>query len=118
MSAQNPVLTPATPTTSDAHVATWANVKAGDTFNPIGVPEQSDRSVQIDGTFGGATAGLEGSIDGATYFTLHDPQGVAISTATAKLAAVLELVSYVRGFVTGGDGTTNLNFRLLHKKAR
>lgn len=117
MAVQKPAVTPAAPTCTDAHVATWV-LASGDTATPIQVPEQSDRSAQIDGTFGGATAGVEGSLDGVTYFTLHDPQGVPITTPSGKLAAVLELVNYARPFVTGGDVSTAVSVKLLHKKAR
>lgn len=118
MSAKPFVILQTDPTAYDVHVTTWAAVAAGDTCVPLKMPESSDRSIQIDGTFGGATAGLEGSNDGVTYFTLHDPQGVAISGTSGKLSAIVELVAFVRGFVSGGDVTTSLNFRLLTKKAR
>ena len=43
-------------------------------LNSTGTPDQISRfpahSVQIGGTFGGATVTLEGSDDGVTYFTL------------------------------------------------
>lgn len=112
------VVTPAYPSTVDVHVATWGPAKNVDTFVPLNMAEQSDRSVQIDGTFNGAVAGIEGSLDGVTYFTLHDPQGVAISGSSARLSAILELVAYVRPFISGGDGSTAVIFRLLAKKAK
>lgn len=117
MSTIAPATVQSAPHSYDVHITTW-DMAAGDSADPFRMPESSDRSIQIDGVHSGAVAGIEGSIDGTTYFTLTDPQGVAISGSSPRLKAIVELVAFVRPFVTGGDINTALHFRLLAKKAR
>jgi hypothetical protein len=71
----------------------------------------ADRCVQISGTLGGATVSIQGSNDGAGWFTLHDPFAQSLSFTSLGAggcvgAAVAENPRYVRPLVTGGDGTT------------
>lgn len=117
MSAISATVTPAVPTSQDSHRAIW-NLTNADTANPFSQIESSDRTVQFDGTFDGATAGFEGSLDGLTYYTLHDPQGVAISGGVGKLSSIVELVSFIRPFASGGGAAQAIKFQLLAKKAR
>jgi hypothetical protein len=94
-----------------AWLAAWTGLAAGDTGEPL--PSTlvgfADRSVQVAGTFGGATLAIQGSADLATYVTLHDPGMTAINFTAAGTAAVVEVLRTMRPAVTGGDGTTNLN---------
>ncbi len=80
----------------------WSGLgnEAGD---PIKGPGWTDRSAQIDGTFSGATVVIEGSNDGVTYFTLHDPLGNLVSTAVAAIFQILEVTAFIRPRVSGGD---------------
>lgn len=87
---------------------TWASMTQDEVGQALPMAMYSDRSVQVTGTFGGATVSIEGSNDGVNYFTLVDPQGNNLSFVTSRLEAILEMVLYVRPKVTGGDGTTNL----------
>lgn len=60
------------------------------------------KSVQVTGTFGGATLVLEGSNDGTTYFTLKDPTGGSdgtdadVSFTAAGLKEVNPNTAFVR----------------------
>lgn len=101
----------------DVYVVQWPAMGNGDTGTAVAMSGGSDRSVQIAGTFGGATVVLEGSNDGTNYATLTDPQGNAISKTTAAIEAVSELTRYVRAVTTGGTGT-NLNVTLIAKGQR
>lgn len=85
-------------------IATWV-LGAGDDGYPVRYAGAADRTVQIVGTFGGATVTLQGSLDGTNWATLTDAQGNAISVTSAALEAVTELVRYIRPVVTGGSGT-------------
>lgn len=87
---------------------TWANMPLDEVGLALPMAQYSDRSVQVTGTFGGATVTIEGSNDGVNYFTLVDPHGNNLSFVTSRLEAVLEMVLWVRPKVTGGDGTTDL----------
>lgn len=101
---------------------TWTGLT---TTNTLGGAENLDRfpmhSIQIGGTFGGATATVEGSDDGITYFTLtgENPAGGAdalVSATSANRFDVQNVVPhFIRPKVTGGDGTTSINVIITSK---
>lgn len=76
-------------------------------------PGLRDRSVQVDGTFGGGTIKLQGSNDssGSNWFDLHDPLGNTLSFTSAGLKQVLEACLYYRPTSSGGTGQS-VNIRL------
>lgn len=59
-------------------------------------------SVQIDGTFGGATVKLQASNDGTTFFDLSDVEGTAISATAAAIFEFGTSAIYVKPDVSGG----------------
>ncbi len=71
----------------------------------VGDPAQqvdaNDRSVHVDGTFGGGSVLIEGSNDGVSWFTLNDPQGNPLSFSSPRLEAILEMTSYIRAKANG-----------------
>ena len=80
----------------------WA-FTAGDTGLPIKFSEWADRSVQMAGTWNGATVLWEGSNDGGTtYLPLTDPQGNAMSKTADSIEAVTEVCELARPRVTTG----------------
>lgn len=93
----------------DVYQLSWPNMPQDEVGQSAAFARYSDRSVQVTGTFGGATVTIEGSNDGVNFFTLVDPQGNNLSFVTAKLEAILELCIWIRPKVTGGDGTTSIN---------
>ena len=82
----------------------WADIVTGDTIDPLIVAGQAAVAgcVQIDGTFGGATVGLQASNDGVTYFDIKDLGGTVISTTSAALFEFTTAAVYLRPVVTGG----------------
>jgi hypothetical protein len=91
----------------DALVATWTPLAAaGDVGQPLQRVDLSDRSVLVAGTFAGATIVLEGSNDGANWFTLASPSGAALSFTAAGLMQVNLPVAFVRPHVTLGSGAS------------
>lgn len=66
----------------------------------------ADRSVQVEGTFGGATVLIEGSLDGANFRTLTDALGSPLSFTAAGLKYITEPVAYVRPRLTAGAGAS------------
>jgi hypothetical protein len=93
---------------NQAVVFTWT-LAQGDDGLPISGPGWADRSFQIGGTFGGATALIEGSNDGGSnYVTLNDPFGNPLTTLIPILKAVTEITALIRPRLTGGDGTTSV----------
>ena len=84
---------------------TWTPVTEADACVGIARPEYSDRSIQVIGTFGGASVALHGSNDGGdTYAALNDPTGTAIAITSAKIKAVLENTEYIKPVATSGSG--------------
>jgi hypothetical protein len=81
-------------------------METDDTGYPVQYVGNADRTVQVYGTFGGATVTLEGSLDGTNWATLNDAQGSPIAITEAKLEAVTELVRYTRPSVSGGSGAS------------
>lgn len=79
----------------------WALVTNGDTGAPMAFTQWTDRSVQLNGTFGG-TIVWEGSNDGTNYETLTDAQGVAMSYTANALKQAVEVTLYARPRVAAG----------------
>ena len=92
----------------------WPVLANGDTGTPLPIDRRTDRTIQVNGTFGaGGTVVIEGSIDGTNYVTLSDLQGTALSFTAAGLEGVTEAVTLIRPRVSAGDGTTALNVYIL-----
>jgi len=70
-------------------------------------------SVQVTGTFGGATVVLQGSNDKATWATLEDLEHNAISLTAAGIVEFSTGVAYVKPSVSGGTGD-DLDVTLVH----
>ena len=88
-------------------MAVWNLTTADPTGDALSWADWADRSVTFTGTWGGATAALEGSNDGSTWIPLADPQGTAITRTSNGIEAVLELTRYVRARLsTVGAGAT------------
>lgn len=109
-----------TPTKTEAEggcfVISWVGITSADTCTPARFAGAPDRTVQIDGTFDGATIALQGTLDAdaMAYATLTDPQGNAISATSTRLEAVTENVRFVKPTVTSaGGGSTSVNVYLL-----
>lgn len=82
----------------------------------------SDRSVQVSGTFGaGGSVSIQGTnqVDAAglpiNWLTLTDQAGVALAITAASIRTILQVSRFIRPFVTGGDGTTNLTVTITAK---
>lgn len=88
-----------------AAVHFWNTTTEADTFDKVYVGDAADLSVQIIGTFGGATVIVQGSNDdGTTWATLNDLGGTAISKTAAALAGIRERVKHIRLSASGGTG--------------
>ena len=86
---------------------TWALTSANTDGAPAEWCQFADRTVTFTGTWGGATAALEGSNDGSTWIGLADVQGTAITATANKIETAVELTRYVRpNLTTAGVGAT------------
>lgn len=104
-------------TALDVAVTTWAGLAANDDGEPIRLVTFSDRSIQVSGTFGGASITIGGSNDGETYHALHDTAGDPITLTSAALKGIVELPVFLKPRVFGGDGTTNLKIVLVARRS-
>ena len=104
-------------TAQDVAVTLWSPMVLSDTATPVRLGLFSDRTVQVAGTFGGATLALAGSNDGTNYVTLYDAQGSPLSFTGAGLKAIVELPVFIKPILSGGDGTTSLAVTLAGRRS-
>ena len=108
-----------TQTTGKNHtrrIAAWAEeTTAGNASVPRYAPLVSlvTASVQVGGTFGGATVVLQGSNDGVTYATLKDFQGNNISFTSAGYAEFSSGAAFIKPSISGGTGDS-INVTVTH----
>ena len=99
----------------------WSGLLNGDQGAAFAVPQHTDKSVQVFGTFGAAgSVQMEGSNEqpaqqdnqsptAPTWVLLHDATQTTSSAKTSASAyQLLENTAQIRPNVTAGDGTTNL----------
>lgn len=89
----------------------WTVLGAGDSCIPVFLPGAQDRSVQIQGTFGGATVAIVGCNDGVNFVNLTDAlQGASLAAISAAgLYNLYEKCAWIGVVITGGGGSTALN---------
>lgn len=95
MAVPNPTITDVSGN-GNVKLFSWALTTANHTGAAFSWTEWADRTATFTGTWGGATAVLEGSNDGSTWITLADPQGNAISKTADAIEAILEMPVFVR----------------------
>ena len=79
--------------------------------------EYADRSVQVAGTFDGATVIIEGSNDGGTTWAqLRDPAGTLISFTAAGLKSIMELTGQIRPRLSVVGTAADLEINLLARR--
>jgi len=84
---------------------TWETLtETNSTGAPFLIAAFNTIAIQFAGTFGGGSVVLEGSIDGATYFTLDDVEGAAISKSAAGMETSGDYALWVRPRVASGTG--------------
>lgn len=93
------------------HRYVWSGIANGDTCTQVSLPGAPDVSIQVYGTFGGATLAIQGSLDAvlatATFAPLQDPQGNALSFTAAGIDMLASsIVTWLKPVLSGGAGTT------------
>lgn len=84
--------------------ASWALGNA-DTGNAVDMHRWADRTVQVLGTFGGATVTIQGSNDNTNWVTLNDSGSTALTFTAAGMKLILENPIYVRAISAGGTAS-------------
>jgi len=91
------------PRFEEAQEVLWETCATGDTIEHIAAP-MPGFSVQMTGTWGSATAVMQGSNDGSNWVALKDAQGNDVSlTADGGFDAVVTGWEYVRPSLSGGS---------------
>lgn len=87
-------------------LATWEGVATGDVQDTLTVAglAAAAASVQITGTFGGATIVMQCSNDGTTWFTMKDAVGDNISATGNAYFEFSTSALYIRPSASGGTG--------------
>ena len=84
----------------------WSGLSTGDDGAPIAT-EGRQMSVQVSGTFAGATVAMQGSNDGTNFVALNDQAVIAnpCSFTSTGLKGILQMPKFIKPVVTGGAGT-------------
>lgn len=111
---------------NDIKAGGWPSIPTAQAGERIYVAEYADTTIHINGSFSGsATAAMRGSCKdlpdpdtAGDWFTLHAAHdGSELSGLDANTGAVLlENPLWLSPLVTGGDGSTALNFDITLKK--
>lgn len=93
-------------TETETDLIVWDAASAGDTGSPYTLPPGRGpvTAFQVDG-ISGDTVTIEGSIDGATYYTLTDLTGASASLTADGIVEISTAVKSIRFSVTGGSGS-------------
>lgn len=96
------------PSSATAEVVTWSAMATGDTINSWEGKALAPAvaSLQISGTFGGATCTLQVSNDGSTWFTAKDTQGNAVTATTDTFFELSIAARFLRPSLSGGSGNS------------
>lgn len=82
-----------------------------------GYGEFPEKSVQVAGTWGaGGELTLQGTIDGTNFSTLDDKDGNPIVLTADGFRSIRDAVVAIRPSVTGGDGSTDLDVTVFHRR--
>lgn len=119
MAVRTPTITYGGPSRPHEVLVVWTGLLNGDQGAPVELEDFTERTVNITGTFGaGGSINIEGNLDGTNNAILTDPQGNAITKASAAIERIQEVTRQVRPNVTAGDGTTNLTVTLYGRRTR
>lgn len=102
---------------SEGQLLTWSPLThANNAGDKRSVPGGS-KTVQVTGTFDGATVLIQGSNDGTTFATLKDPNGNAVSFTAAGLKSIQDDVLWIRPSHSGGTATESLTISVVAFRA-
>jgi len=96
------------PSDSKAKIVQWlaiANSDTADPFKPVEL-DTAIASVQISGTFGGATLAFQQSNDGTNWFPTKTHTGDTVSATAAGIFEISLSGLYVRPIISGGSGSS------------
>jgi hypothetical protein len=95
----------------DAIITTWGPIGDADTCLPMQRPDYADKSIQVEGTFAGATIVIEGSNDSTTgldghFRPLRNPEGVVLNFIAGDIQQTQEATLWFTPVTSGGAGSS------------
>jgi hypothetical protein len=100
---------------SNTWLVTWGTAGDSDTFTPFPMTGGfAKRTAQVEGTFGGATITINGSVDGTNYEALTTEAGAACTFAGKGVKSVGELTQYIKPTTASGSGSSLTVSLLIH----
>lgn len=88
-------------------MVTWTPMTTTDTGTPFSAGYAADFTIQVFGTFGGATATFQGSNDGTNWHPLTQRGGTAnMAYTSAANHSCNEMPAFIRPNITGGTSTS------------
>ena len=93
-------------------VQTWSLQQAEIGDSELSPTSLAVASLQIAGTFGGATVSVEISNDGVNWMPMKDTDDFPVSATANTMFDISTGAARVRAKSTGGDGTTDINVTL------
>lgn len=104
----------------DIKAISW-NLKTADPDGAVVGPQDgnyADRTITVSGTWGGATFAMQGSNDGATWFTLNDLFSVDVTGTGNLMFSLAEAPLYMRPNLTAVGAGADLTAILAMRKRR
>lgn len=95
----------------ELQVWSWSEVKTGNEMANVS-PGSVDFSVQVTGTFGGASVYIDGSLDGKTFSDMPRSLGEVAAIKNSNVTRFYGPVAWVKPRLVGGDDTTDLTILL------
>jgi len=84
----------------------WETItNANSDGSPVAASSFAHASVQVTGTFGGATCTIQASNDGSNWVTATDQAGAAVTFTSAGLKHVYTKAAFIRPLLSGGSGS-------------
>lgn len=107
-----------------AVITKWMAIPLDEEGQAIAIPNHSDKTVQIYGTFGGASVVIQASNDplaptdpdNAVWWTVKNVEAELMNKSAAGGWLLMDNPIWMRPIVTGGDGTTSLNVVMCSKR--
>jgi len=92
-------------TTEGVPYVIWEGIVTGDTLDAFALPEPWGlaSSVQVSGTFGGATVKLQQSNDSSTFLDIKDVHGTTVSATAAAIFELSLSAAYLRPAIASGS---------------
>lgn len=96
----------------------WSGMKFTDVGKPLSLPSVDKASVQVFGSWGGATVIFVGSNEMVQKhsFNLVDEEGMEVSLSSTGGAMISSLTTWFQPRIIGGDETTDLTVILLDRR--